>query len=340
MVTSLAAWFTAFRLSCVFVVSFLVAVETTAFAQSTPQKKRPPTPDEILAQHHETVEVHRDQPYAEGGDRRQMVDVYLPKQRKSDRPLPVVVFIHGGGWVGGTRSFFTSRACDYASSGEYAAVCIGYRLADQAAWPAQLHDCKAAVRWIRAHAEELNLDPEHIGAFGGSAGAHLALMLATTGDRKELAGDLGEFLEQPSQINCVVSICGPTDLTKPVCSGRSAEMLNGLVAKLLGGTIEEKPDAAREASPIKHLSRQTPPILMLHGDKDSLVDFDQSAQFRAAAEKAGASALLIPLIGVDHNFSASAETLGRVRQFFDKHLRGAAIEVLSEPIQRQDAIAH
>lgn len=336
--TSLTAWLTACRLSCVFVVLLLVGFETTAFAQSTPQKKRPPTPDEIVAQFQETVEVRRDLPYAADGNRLQMVDVYLPKQRKTDRPLPVMAFIHGGGWAGGSRLFFTARACDYASSGEYAAVCIGYRLADKTSWPAQIHDCKAAIRLIRARAQEWNIDPDRIGLFGGSAGAHLALMLATTGGRKELEGDLGEFLDKSSQVACTVSICGPTDLTKPICSGRLAETLNGIVAKLLGGTIEEKPDAAREASPITHLSRMTPPILMLHGDKDSLVDFDQSVQFQAAAEKLGASALLIPLVGVDHNFSASAETLGRVRQFFDKHLCGAAVEISTEPIQRQDAI--
>lgn len=317
--------------SLLFHVSFASAQDATA-------PRRPPTFAEIAERYRDQVEIRRDQVYASGGNRFQMVDVYLPKQRKSDRPLPVVAFVHGGGWAGGSRLFFTARACDYAATGDFVAVCVGYRLTSEASWPAQIHDCKAAIRWIRGHAEELNVNPDRIGVFGGSAGAHLAALLGTSGNVVRLDGDLGEFTNLPSRVQCVVNICGPADLTKPVCTGRSAALLVELVTKLLGGTIEEKPDVAREASPITYVSAATPPMLTIHGTKDSLVDFQQSVAFDEALKKAGAKSLLVPMLDVDHNFSAGAETLRRIRQFFDIQLRDSPGEVSTTPIPRSEAI--
>jgi acetyl esterase/lipase len=314
--------------------SFVVAQEP-----QSPKSKRPPTPAEIVARYQDTVEVRLDQPYAAGGNPFQMVDIYLPKVRKNDRPLPVLAMIHGGGWGGGTRQFFTARACDYASTGDYAVVCIGYRLTREATFPAQIHDCKAAIRWIRGHAQELNLDPDRIGLFGGSAGAHLALLVATSGHVTTLDGDLGDFKNLSSRVACVVNICGPADLTRPICSGRMAETLDGIVAKLLGGPLAEKADVAKAASPVAYVSKETPPILTLHGTKDSLVDFQQSERLDAALKEAGVSSLLIPMVGVDHNFTAGAEPLRRIRQFLDLHLRGIPAEIATTPIPRDEAVA-
>lgn len=317
----------------------LLFVGQTIVAQEAPKPKRPPTPAEIAEQYRETIEIRRDLPYAAGGNRFQMVDVYLPKRRNTERPLPVIAFVHGGGWVGGNRQFFTARACDYAATGDYGAVCIGYRLTSEATWPAQIHDCKAAVRWIRGHAKELNLDGERIGLFGGSAGGHLVALLGTSGNVTALDGDLGEFTNLPSRVRCVVNICGPADLTKPVSTSRTGrEMLAGLVTKLLGGPIEEKAETAREASPITYVSAATPPILTIHGTKDSLVDFQQSVLFDEALRKAGAKSLLVPMQDVDHSFSAGDETLGRIRKFFDIELRDLPGEVSIEPIPRSEAI--
>lgn len=326
----------------VLLLALLCAVSLAAAQEpQAPKPKRPPTLDEMEEQFRDKVEIRRDQPYAGGGNSFQMVDVYLPKQRNSERPLPVVVFIHGGGWTANPRSrwLFMARACDYAASGNFVAVCVGYRSSDKAVWPAQIHDCKAAIRWVRGRAKELNIDPDRIGVAGGSAGGHLALLIGTSGNVNALEGDIGEFTSLPSNVRCVVNICGPVDLTKPVCTGSSAKLLEGLVTKMLGGTVEEKPEAARAASPIMYVSAATPPILTIHGTKDSLVDFQQSVCFHEAMKTAGAKSLLVSMVDVDHNFSAGVETLNRIRKFFDIHLRDETGEVSTTPIPRSQAIA-
>src|SRR5262249_38778427 len=132
------------------------------------------------------VEVHFDQSYAGNDNPMQCVDLYLPKQRKSDKPLPVIAYLHGGGWINGHRIGGFTGSIRRAQTGEYAAVSIGYRLTGEAHWPAQIYDCKAAIRWIRGHAKQYNLDPDKIAITGNSAGGHLASLLGTSGDIKEL----------------------------------------------------------------------------------------------------------------------------------------------------------
>src|SRR6185295_8510822 len=134
------------------------------------------------------IELRLDQPYAGNSNPKQMVDVYLPKKRNGDKPLPVVAYIHGGGWINGDRIGYSSAAIQLARTGDYAAVAVGYRLTKEAHWPEQIYDCKAAIRWIRGHAKEYNLDADHIGVWGSSAGGHLSSLLGTSGDVKELEG--------------------------------------------------------------------------------------------------------------------------------------------------------
>ena len=320
--------------------SLIVLTTIVPAPAETPEKrKRPEMPAEIATRYADTVEIRRDLPYAGNTNPRQMVDVYLPKKRTSDRPLPVVAFVHGGGWGGGNRQFFTERACDLAASGEYVAVGVGYRLTNEAHWPAQIHDCKAAIRWIRGHAQELNIDTNRIGAFGGSAGGMLVSLLGTSGNVTTLDGNLGPFTNLSSRVACVVNICGPCDLTVPLCTGRMAVSISSNVTSLLGGPLPDKLDVAREASPLTYISKDTPPILTIHGKHDSLVDFQHSVRFDAALKQAGASSLLVPLEGVDHNFAAGQEPLRRIRQFLDLHLRGIPAEISTAIIPRAEAVA-
>ena len=321
-----------------FLASLLVIANTVP-AQTPEKRKRPELPVEIATRYADTVEIRRDQPYAANSNPRQMVDVYLPKKRTSNRLLPVVAFVHGGGWAAGTRQFFTERACDLAASGDYVSVGVGYRLTNEAHWPAQIHDCKAAIRWIRGHAQELNIDPNRIGVFGGSAGGLLVSLLGTSGNVTTLDGNLGSFTNLSSRVACVVNICGPCDLTVPLCTGRTAAMIRSNVTGLLGGPLPDKLDVAREASPITYISKETPPILTIHGKHDSLVDFQHSVRFDAALKQAGASSLLVPLEGVDHNFAAGPEPLRRIRQFLDLHLRGIPAEISTATIPRAEAVA-
>lgn len=314
---------------------------TTAPATTRAARPRPPLPAEIAASYADRVEIIRDIPYADGKNNFQKVDIYLPKKRSSEKPLPVIALIHGGGWGGGNRTFFTNRACDYASTGDYAAICIGYRLTGEAKWPAQIHDCKAAIRLVRARAKEWNLDPDRIGVLGGSAGGHLASLVAFTGNVRTLDGDLGPHKETSSAVKCLVNICGPCDLTEPITNHpRMAKPIAEMVAKLLGGEPADVPEIAREASPLTYITKDLPPVITVHGTRDSFVDFKLSERLHAALKQAGVKSYLVPMLNVDHQFNASAVTLGRVKQFLDMYLRGIESEISTEPIPFNDAITH
>lgn len=318
-----------------------VTATTTAPATTRAARPRPPLPMEIAASYADRVEIIRDVPYGDAKNNFQKVDIYLPKKRNSEKPLPVIALIHGGGWGGGTRLFFTNRACDYASTGDYAAVCIGYRLTGEAKWPAQIHDCKAAIRLIRARAKEWNLDPDRIGVLGGSAGGHLATLVAATGNVRTLDGDIGPYKDTSSAVKCLVNICGPCDLTQPITNHpRMAKPIAEMVAKLLGGEPADVPEIAREASPLTYVTKDMPPVITVHGTRDSFVDFKLSQRLDAALKAAGVKSYLVPMESVDHQFNASALTLGRVKQFLDMYLRGIESEISTEPIPFADAVTH
>ena len=144
----------------------------------------------------EGVKVLRDIPYASTKNPRQMLDLILPNKRVSNDPLPVIAFIHGGGWRNGNKSSGVNRVVGLVQTGRYAGVSIGYRLTGESIWPAQIHDCKAAIRWLRGNAKAHGLNPDKIAVWGSSAGGHLASMLGSTGGVEELEGKLGQHLDQ------------------------------------------------------------------------------------------------------------------------------------------------
>jgi acetyl esterase/lipase len=280
------------------------------------------------------VEVRLDQAYAGNANERQMLDVYLPKQRKNDKPLPVVAFIHGGGWIHGDRRGSASGCIGLARTGDYAAVGIGYRLTNEAHWPAQIYDCKAAIRWIRGHAKELNLDADKIAVWGSSAGGHLSSLLGTSGGVKEIEGDLGPFVGLSSRVACVVNWCGPEDLTKPIMYTPNGEPVvkDDAVMGLLGGTFEEKHAEAVAASPLTYVSSDDPPFLNAQGTKDQRVDYKNAEWIHAALKKAGVSSLLIPITDGGHGSVNNAELKRRSEQFVALHLRGLPEEISTAPI--------
>ena len=204
------------------------------------------------------VELRLDQPYAGNDNPKQKVDLYLPKTRNNDKPLPVVALIHGGGWVNGDRLGYASAAIQFARTGDYASVAVGYRLTKEAHWPAQVYDCKAAIRWIRAHAKEYNLDPDKIAVMGSSAGGHLSSLIGTSGDVKELEGDLGPNTAFSSRVQCVVNLCGPEDFTQALMFDKEKKpvLKDDAVIGLLGGNYEEK-----HAEAVAVLAKQSPPHL-------------------------------------------------------------------------------
>jgi acetyl esterase/lipase len=229
----------------------------------------------------DSVRAELDLPYAGTDNPRQKLDLYLPKSPKAHGPLPVVAYIHGGGWEEGDKRDDFGTVRPLVESGEYAVVCIGYRLSDEAIWPAQIHDCKAAIRWIRANAKKYNLDPDRIGVMGESAGGHLVAMLGTSGDVTALEGNLNKHVGTSSRVACVVDLFGPTDFLM----GSDLLDLIGFspfddptspVFRLIGGPLTKNKDKARDASPITYVSKDDPPFMLIHGTHDLVVPFVQS----------------------------------------------------------------
>jgi acetyl esterase/lipase len=261
------------------------------------------------------VKAIRDLEYVKGGHERQKLDIYLPE--KATGALPVVVWIHGGGWSGGSKD--RCPAVPFVPHG-YAVASVNYRLSQHAKFPAQIEDCKAAIRWLRAHAGEYSLEPSQIGVWGASAGGHLVALLGTSGGAKELEGNLGNP-DQSSRVQAVCDWFGPADFTR--MTGVSAD---SAVGRLLGGPVQENQEKARIASPVTFVGKENPPFLIMHGDMDKTVPLRQSEELAGALQKAGVEATLVVLKGAGHGGGefGNSETRKRIEEFFDKHLKKAA----------------
>ncbi|HEX4148771.1 MAG TPA: alpha/beta hydrolase [Pirellulales bacterium] len=278
----------------------------------------------------DSVRVELDLPYAATDNPRQRLDLFLPKNPKNDQPLPVVAYIHGGAWKMGDKRGGYGQVAPLVESGEYAGVSIGYRLTDEAIWPAQINDCKAAIRWLRANAQKYHLDPDRIGVTGGSAGGHLVAMLGTSGDVSALEGTLGEFSSVSSRVSCVVDQFGTTDL---LTMGSYHSGPVSPEAKLIGGAPEDNKEKALAASPVTYVSKDDPPFLFIHGTKDPIVPFTQSEELLAALKAVGVEALLIPVTDGGHGMFGTPEVPARIHQFFDKHLLGKDVTISTAPIK-------
>ncbi|MCU1291102.1 MAG: alpha/beta hydrolase [Acidobacteria bacterium] len=247
--------------------------------------------------------VHRNLSYVTNGHERNKLDLYLPSPpavRAWEKPpkegykrkLPLVIWIHGGAFFVGSKD--DTVPLELLSEG-YAVAGINYRLSRDAKFPEQIEDCKAAVRWLRANAAKYGLDAERFAAFGESAGGYLAAMLGTTGDIKEF--DVGENLEQSSRVQAVVDFYGPTDFLQnafAVANPKSPE------AQLIGGAILENKDKAAKANPIAYVTRDAAPFLVVHGDADKLVPYNQSELLAAALKKANVPVQLYAVKGGGH----------------------------------------
>ena len=283
----------------------------------------------------ESVEVVTGLDYAGAGNPRQQLDLYLPRKRAGAAPLPVIVFVHGGGWVGGSKAAGRVIVQPYVATGNYAGVSIGYRLAGEARWPAQIHDCKAAIRWIRANAARHGLDPERIGVIGSSAGGTLVTLLGVSGGVEDLEGSVGPHGSASSRVTCVVNRFGRLNFLARPESARASPAQAGPLAQRLalmfGGPVDEKAGLARRASPVSHAAAGLPPIITFHGTADTLVPFVQAEEFDAAMRRAGGAHLLVPVQGGGHGYE-NGEERRRVRQFFEQHLRGIPSSISTEPI--------
>lgn len=258
-------------------------------------------------------------------------DIAYPAVAPS-RLLPAIVFVHGGGWRQGDRSEGLPLLPALTADGKYVVATIDYRLTTVAKWPAQIHDCKAAIRYLKANAARFHLDPDRIGVWGSSAGGHLAALLGTTAGIRELDGS-DSVDASASRVACIVDFCGPSDLrtVHEGLSGLMAIQIPSLVAQLLGEPAARNPEAAKSASPIAYISADDPPFLIVHGTADPVVPFAQSQTFHDALRKAGVDSMLIPVVNAEHNI-AHPRVFERTLQFFDRHLCGYKVEIPTDTI--------
>lgn len=265
------------------------------------------------------VDAHRDVEYGRAGDHSLKLDLYLPKD--VEHP-PLLVWIHGGGWRAGDK-----RGCrlSFMLAEGYAVASINYRLTDVASFPAQIHDCKGAIRWLRAHAKAYGYNADRIGIGGSSAGGHLVALLGTSHDDQALEGDIGGNADQSSTVQAVLDLYGPTDLISiyEQSDNPHHRQKDSPITKLLGGTIQQKPDAAKAASPSSHITADDPPHLILHGGQDPLVPVQQSIDYDAALRQAGVESTLIVLPDERHGGRSffDAERRMAIKAFYDRHIR-------------------
>ncbi|MEO6969972.1 MAG: alpha/beta hydrolase [Chthoniobacterales bacterium] len=265
------------------------------------------------------VNVVRDLVYEQVGGRSLRLDIYSPKTITG--PLPVVLWIHGGHWGRGTKE--QRQPFDLTAHG-YAVVSIEYRLAGEAPFPAQIEDCKAAVRWLRANAATYHLDPDHIGAWGHSAGGHLAALLGTSGGVAALEGNSGN-LNYSSRIQAVCAMSSPFDLvslyeevSKPESGpGRRAKTF---IEEFLGGSADQRMALAKAASPTTYISKDDAAFLVIHGENDMSIPVSQSEEFVGKLKAAGVDATLEIAEGRGHGVGAP-QYAAEITSFFDKYLK-------------------
>jgi len=276
------------------------------------------------------VKIIRDLDFAATGNPRQTLDLLLPKDRSEHaEPLPLIAFVHGGGWRSGDKRGGVRRVQPFVAGGDYAAASIGYRLSDEAQWPAQIHDCKAAIRWLRANSQRYGIDPDRIAVWGTSAGGHLVAMLGVTRDGEELEGDIGPHLGTSSEVACVVDFFGPSELLTMNEQGSAMDhdAPGSPESLLVGGPIQDHPGRARNASPITWVSADDAPFLIVHGTEDPLVPYAQSAAFASALEAEGVPAVLLTVKGGGHGKRFGPSVRSGVETFLAHHLLAAATTV-------------
>jgi acetyl esterase/lipase len=254
--------------------------------------------------------------YSNADDQHLQLDLVRPADGSG--PFPAIVCIHGGGFRAGTREGYDDLCRRLAARG-YVAATITYRLAPQFKFPAAVYDCKAAVRWLRAHADQYHIDPQRIGATGGSAGGHLAQFLGVTGGVAQFEGN-GGHADQSSRVQCVVNVYGPSDFTKSY--GKSVDAAE-VLPLFLGGNLEEARARHIQASPLYWVTPEAAPTLCIHGTEDAYVAHEQAEWIVERLQAAAVEAELLTIEGAGHGFQgADAERAdAALFEFFGRHLQ-------------------
>lgn len=317
---------------------FLSKDELPAYAQRNFKRVDSNSDGKISLQEHRAflkpraskqLNVQRDIEYVENGHERHKLDLYLPpkadgkaKTAEKAGKRPLIVWIHGGGWKQGSKD--RCRASGWVNEG-YVVASINYRLSSHAVFPAQIHDCKAAIRWLRANADKYGIDEQRIGVWGSSAGGHLVALLGTSGDVKNLEGDIG-VTDQSSRVQAVCDWFGPTDLLLMNAQSTEGSRVDHDSEKspeslLLGATLQTVPEKARVAAPLTYVTDDDPPFMIVHGDNDMLVPWQQSQMLYDSLKKQNCDVTLQIIKGGGHGGFKGPEVTESCLKFFNRTLK-------------------
>jgi acetyl esterase/lipase len=263
----------------------------------------------------------RDIVFTQGRNRPLKLDI-LHSRILPEKPMPGLVWIHGGAWLEGSKEQGIELLLPFAQQG-YLCASIEYRLSHEAIFPAQIEDCKCAIRFLRAHAQEFHLNSDRIGVWGRSAGGHLAALLGTTHDREELEGE-GGWENFSSRVQAVCDWFGPTDFLRINDFPRkiSHGAADAPEALLIGGLVAENPEKAARANPIAYVTKDAPPFAIFHADDDFIVSLNQSQLLFEALRQAGVEVSLEIVKGGGHGKKFDFPLLlAKLENFFSRHLQ-------------------
>ncbi len=264
-----------------------------------------------------SANTNRDIEYARVGEQALKLDLYLPRVKPR---TPLIVWVHGGAWRSGSKS---DMPLGKLVEEGYAVASIDYRLSTQARFPAQVHDIKAAIRFLRGHGGQWRISSRKIVIAGDSAGAHLAALVGVSNGNRELEGTLGDDRGESSNVQGIISFYGAANLTTILKQSTP----HGLTVRvpaldlLLGGQPDDVPDLARLASPVFHVDRHDPALLLLHGDQDAQMPINQSHEIFGAYQRVQAPVELVVVHGAGHGGAAfyDAERLAVVKRFLRRN---------------------
>ena len=290
----------------VFLCALLLLNFARVFAAETPRERS------------ENAREFKDIAYVEGGHEQQRLDIYLPAKAG---PHPLIVYVHGGAWRGGAKA---DMPLGKLVAQGFAVASVDYRLSTVAAFPAQMHDIKAAIRFLRAKAGEYGFDARRFAIAGSSAGGHLAALAGVTGGHADLEGSLGAHRDQSSGVQAIISLFGASDLTTILAQStpQGLKMRVPALELLLGGLPDAKADLARLASPVFQVDAHAPPLLLIHGDRDPQMPIEQARELQVRYKELGRPVEFHVIPGAAHGGAQfhDDERTALMGTFLTKHL--------------------
>lgn len=245
-------------------------------------------------------DVKKDVVYRTVDDKPVLMDIYTP-EKPITTPPPVVVMIHGGAWISGSKNDMSKLAIELANRG-VAVANIDYRLAPKSKWPAMIDDCQEAVLFVKRHATEYGFDSDSVGAIGGSAGAHLSLLLGST-DRGQFSGGAAAGSGPNARVSAIVNLFGPVDMREDF----EKNTANFVSLQVLGKKYEDAKEEQKAFSPITYFSKSSAPTYTIHGTADTLVPVKQAHRLDDALKGLGVEHEMVIIEGMPHGVSSKDE---------------------------------